>query len=73
MAIITVKEKTSLKLELDGGIVDGKQKIQSKSYNNVKTTAADEDLHSAAISLGGLYDKELLNVKKVEETSLTNE
>ena len=45
MAITTVKEKVVLKLELDNGIVDGKQKIQSKTFNKVRTDVADEDLH----------------------------
>ena len=73
MAIIVNKEKMALKLELDAGIVDGKQKIQSKTLSNIKTNAADENLHGTAIALAGLQNKSLLKVKRVEETLLTEE
>ncbi|WFA08698.1 DUF1659 domain-containing protein [Tissierella sp. Yu-01] len=73
MAIIGTKEKMALKLELDAGIVDGKQKITSKVFNNVKPTALDDNLHLAATELAGLQNKDLLKVKRVEETLLTEE
>ena len=73
MAIIGTKEKLALRLELDGGIVDGKQKIQSKVLNNVKTDAVDENLHATAVALVSLQSKSLLKVKRVEETLLTEE
>lgn len=73
MAITTVKEKMSLKLELDAGILDGKQKVKSKVFNNVKTDATDDSLHEVAVTLAGLQDKDLLNVKRIEETLLREE
>ena len=73
MAIASVKEKTTLKLELDAGVVDGKQKVKSKAFNNVKINATDNSLHEAATILAGLQQKDLLNVKRVEETLLTEE
>ena len=73
MAITTVKEKVVLKLELDNGIVDGKQKIQSKTFNKVRTDVADEDLHGVEVILADLQSKELLKVKKVDEVTLVSE
>jgi len=73
MAIIGITEKTALRLELDGGMVDGKQRVQSKSFNRVKAAAEDEDLHGVAVVLSELQKKELLRVKKVEETVLVSE
>jgi len=73
MAIIGTKEKLALRLELDAGVVDGKQKIQSKVLSNVKTSAADENLHGTATVLAVLQSKSLINVKRVEETLLTEE
>ena len=70
MAITTIKEKTSLRLELDGGIVDGKQKIHPKSFTQIKTTAEDQDLYNAATAIAGLQDKSLLKVQRVETTTL---
>ena len=62
-----------LKLELDNGIVDGKQKIQSKTFNKVRTDVADEDLHGVGVILADLQSKELLKVKKVDEVTLVSE
>ncbi len=73
MAIVNVKEKVTLKLELDNGIVDGKQKIVSKSLSKVKTNALDDALHSTATALAALQSKDLLNVKRVEESKLVIE
>ena len=73
MAIVNVKEKVTLKLELDAGVVDGKQKIKSKSLSKVKTDALDEDLHGTATALAALQSKGLINVKRVEESKIINE
>lgn len=71
MAIETVKEKMSLKLELDGGIIDGKQKIHPKSFTQIKATAEDQNLYDAATIIASLQQKNLLKVQKVEITTLT--
>ena len=73
MAIQTLKEKLTLRLELDGGIVDGKQKIKGKSFTQIKPTAEDEALYNTASVLSSLQSKDLLKVKKVETTSIFNE
>lgn len=73
MAIISAKEKINLRLELDGGIVDGKQKIKAKSFTQIKTTAEDEALYNTALILADLQDKDLLKVKKVETTAIFNQ
>jgi hypothetical protein len=70
MAINTVREKVVLRLELDGGIVAGKQKISPKSYSQIKNDAMDENLYNAATTLAGLQQKDLLNVKRIETTNL---
>lgn len=71
MAIETVKEKISLRLELDGGIVNGKQKIHPKSFTQIKTTAEDQNLYDAATAIASLQEKSLLKVQRVETTTLT--
>ena len=73
MAINTLKEKLVLRLELDGGMVGDKQKIKSKSFSKIKVEAEDSSIHSTALSLAGLQKEDLLNVKKVETTSLIEE
>lgn len=73
MAMETVKEKLSLKLELDGGMVNGKQKTHSKTFAQIKTTADDTNLHTSAKAIADLQEKSLLKVQKVETTTLINE
>ena len=73
MAIKTIKEKTNLKLELDGGMVGDKQKVIPKSYSKIKTDALDEALYQTAVALQTLQSKDILNVKKVEEVKLIEE
>jgi hypothetical protein len=63
--------KKSLKLELDGGVVDGKQKIDSKTYSNISLTATDENILSAGELISGLQEKALINVKRIEEAIIT--
>lgn len=73
MAIVAVKEKSTLKLELDNGMVDGRQKTTSKNFTKVKATAGDEQLHGTAVAIANLQSKDLLKVKRVEEISLVSE
>ena len=73
MAIKSVKEKTALKLQLDGGLVGEKQKFINKSFANVKTNAQDEDLYATAKALEDLQNKDMLNVVRMEEISLIEE
>ncbi len=73
MAIDTLKEKLTLRLEFDGGVVNGKQKIHPKSFAQIKTTADDLNLHAAAKAIAGLQEKSLLKVQRVETTTLIEE
>ncbi|HLS53002.1 MAG TPA: DUF1659 domain-containing protein [Tissierellaceae bacterium] len=73
MAVVGEKEKVTLRLGLDAGLVDGQQKIQTKSFTRIKTTAENEDLYNTALVLAGLQSKDLLEVKKVEESILTSQ
>lgn len=72
MAIQALAEKVSLKIELDGGIVDGKQKISYKTFSKIKTDAANEDLHGTAVTMSNLQEKELFAVKKIETSELSD-
>lgn len=71
MAINTLKEKVVLKLELDGGIVAGKQKVTPKSFTQMKTNVTDENLYTVATTLAGLQEKDLMKVKRIETTTLS--
>lgn len=73
MAIITNKERVTLKLELDGGVIDGRQRITSKSINNMKLEATDDAIHGTGVALTNLQNKDVLKIKKVEELLLIEE
>ncbi|NLV87877.1 MAG: DUF1659 domain-containing protein [Tissierellia bacterium] len=73
MAIGNIKEKTTLRLELDGGIVEGKQKIVPKSFSQIKTSASDEELYNTATAIASLQKRDLILVKKVEVSALLEE
>lgn len=73
MAIATSVTRKSLKLELDGGIVNGKQKVVSKSFNSLKADAQDTNIHTCGVVLADLQEKDLLNVKRLEEVIITEE
>ncbi|HEY8361874.1 MAG TPA: DUF1659 domain-containing protein [Tissierellaceae bacterium] len=73
MAVGNLKEKTTLRLEYDGGIVDGKQKLITRAFNRIKTTATDEELYNTANVIASLQNKNLMYIKKVEVSSLWSE
>ena len=72
MAVSNIKEKTVLKLELDNGIVDEKQRIRTVSYSKIKTSATDEAMYNTGVAIQGLQKKSLLAIKRAEEMLLAN-
>jgi len=72
MAIITTKNASSIKLSLDCG-VDGKGKtvIKSKSFNNLKSDATDDDIYEVIESTIGLQDFTLLKVNRIDNSTLS--
>ena len=68
MAIETLAEKKSLKLTLDAGEVDGKQKVSYKTLGNVKIDATDENIHLSGLALTSLQKFPLIQMKKIEES-----
>ena len=73
MAIRTNKEKLTLRLELDQGIVNGKQKVKTKSFTQIKTTAEDQALFNTAMAIADLQEKDLLRVQRLELISISEE
>lgn len=71
MPIVVEKNKTSLKLEYNGGMVGEKQKLIRKTFNKVDVDATDEAIYETAKILETLQNKEVVNVKKVEEKTLS--
>ena len=71
MAIRNSKDKVVLKLELDAGIVDEKQRVSTATYNNIRATVTDEELHATGTAISSLQTKNLLAIKRNEEMTLS--
>lgn len=70
MTVRVEKENITLRLSFDNGMVDGKQKLKTKSYNRIKKTAEDQNLFNTAEAIGQLQSKNLELISKVETSSL---
>ncbi|QSX09291.1 DUF1659 domain-containing protein [Alkalibacter rhizosphaerae] len=71
MAVETMKFGTKMVLKLDGGLNEkGEPIVKSKTYANVNTAAADQDIYDVATTLAGLQTRTLEGVHKLEETIL---
>ncbi|MBS5787813.1 MAG: DUF1659 domain-containing protein [Clostridioides difficile] len=72
MAIVSTKNASSIKLSLDCS-VDGKGKtvIKSKSFNNLKSDATDDDIYEVVESTIGLQDFTLLKVNRIDNSTLS--
>lgn len=70
MDILSEKTKTTLRLELDDGIVNNKQKVKKQNFTKIKNEATDEQLYNTAKALSNLFEKDTISIKKVEESEL---
>lgn len=61
----------SLVLELDGGVVAGKMVKINRNYSSIKETATDEQVYNTGTILAGLQEKDMLDVKVRELSTLT--
>jgi len=72
MAIVSTKNLSSIKLSLDCGIDEkGKTIVRSKSFNNLKFDALDDDIYKIVESIMSLQDFNLLQVNKIDNSTLS--
>lgn len=71
MAVSSLKEKTLLKLEFDAGIANDKQQYSRVTYSKVRTDATDEAMYAVGAAIANLSEKQLLNVKRSDDTKIT--
>ena len=64
--------RKALVLELDHGVMDGKQVVKNKTFSNINEAAPDQDLYDVSEALMSLQEHSLLQVKKVETRALIN-
>ncbi|MFR6246624.1 MAG: DUF1659 domain-containing protein [Romboutsia timonensis] len=70
MAVKESKNPSSLKIKLDLGMVDGKTKVRSKTFSNLKHDATSQNVYDVAESLMALQEYDVLETIKIDNTTL---
>lgn len=70
MSVIEMKNPSSIKIKLDLGMEDGKTKTKSKTFSSIKANALAQDVYDVAQSLIALQEYEILEIAKIDNTTL---
>lgn len=70
-SVIQAKNPSSLRVKFDCGLGDnGRSIIKSRTYSNVKPTATPLDIYNVADALASLQQHDVLEVAKIDNTTL---
>ena len=70
MSVIEAKNPSSLRVKLDLGMVNGKTKVRSKTFSNLKHNASAQDVYEVAESLMALQEHAVIETAKIDNTTL---
>ena len=70
MAVLEAKNPSSLRIKLDLGMVNGRTKVRSKTFSNVKHDAEAQNVYDVAESLMALQEYSVLAIAKIDHTTL---
>lgn len=70
MAVLEAKNPSSLKIKLDLGMVNGKTKVRSKTFSNLKHDADSQNVYDVAESLMALQNHTVIEIAKIDNTTL---
>lgn len=70
MAVLEAKNPSSLRIKLDIGMVNGRTKVRSKTFSNVKHDADAQNVYDVAESLMALQEYSVLEIAKIDNTTL---
>jgi hypothetical protein len=71
MALTVNVVDSALRLKFETGVdIDGNSIQKTRSYNNIKTDALDQDIYDSAQIISNLQEHTLLSVGKVVESEL---
>jgi hypothetical protein len=74
MAVVTNQADSKLRLVFNAGLDENnKDIIKNKTYSNIKSTVANEDLYNLGLAISQLQSYTLMNIKRYEEYELLNE
>ena len=71
MSVLEAKNPSSLKIKLDLGMVEGKTKVRSKTFSNLKHDASAQDVYDVAQSLMSLQKHDVTDIIKIDNTTLS--
>ncbi len=66
MAVTTEYLEVKLQIRSSHGVVDGKEKIATRTYGDVKRTATDQDIYDTAVIIDGLQQPVMVECLKQE-------
>ncbi len=71
--VIEAKNPSSLRLKLDCGVnkLTGKTVVKSKTFSNVRPNASVDDVYQVAVALGSLQQYDVLEIAKIDNSTLT--
>lgn len=70
MVVTAINSPSSLNLKFSFGMVDRKEKRKIKSYSYLKHDAIAQDVYDVAVRLASLQDHILMDICKVDNTSI---
>ncbi|MBQ6632351.1 MAG: DUF1659 domain-containing protein [Romboutsia sp.] len=70
MAVLEAKNPSSLRIKLDLGMVNGKTKVRSKTFSNLKYDADAQNVYDVAEGLMALQEYTVLETAKIDNTTL---
>jgi len=70
MSVIEAKNPSSLRVKLDLGMVNGKTKVRSKTFSNLKHNADTQDVYEVAQNLMALQEYSVIEIAKIDNTTL---
>lgn len=70
MAVVVIKNPSSLRVRLELPMVDGKSKTRTKSYSHLKHDALAQDVYDVGDAIMGLQQHSVLEIIKQDNTTL---
>ena len=70
-SVVEAKNPSSLRVKFDGGLGDnGKTIVKSRTYSNLKHDATALDVYNVAEALASLQQHDVLEIAKIDNTTL---
>ena len=71
MPVNIMNQSSRVRLRFVEGVDgEGKEKLSTKSYSNVRNQVTDEDLYAVAVDMAGLQEKTLKAVIRTDEKEI---